>query len=126
MLCCFARHSQLFCHTPLICALLWHSYIFSDSLINRISGYQISIQSFVNSLVLHAAVLQVALYHKCTYLNIHVLHAAVLLVSICELAIGVKYINKYSDIRLLRHMNIQSLKTSIRCSPSLVETTQAD
>ena len=37
---------------------------FEYSLINRISGYQISIRIFVNSLVLHAAALQAALYHK--------------------------------------------------------------
>ena len=66
-----------------------------------ISGYQISIRIFVNSLVQHAAALQAALYHKWTYLNSHVLHAAVLFVSICKLVIGIKYINEYSDIRSL-------------------------
>ena len=59
-------------------------------LINQISRYQISIWIFVNSHVLHAAVLQAALYHKGTYLNSHVLHAAVLFVSICKLVIGIK------------------------------------
>ena len=82
-------------------------------------GYQISIGIFVNSLVLHTAALQAALYHKWTYLNSHVLHAAVLLVSFCKLVIGIKYIDKYSDICSLRHTNIWSLITSIRCSPTV-------
>ena len=58
---------------------------FRYSLINRISRYQISIPIFVNSPVLHAAALQAALYHKCTYLNSHVLHAAVLLYQFVSL-----------------------------------------
>ena len=40
------------------------------------------------------------------------------LVSICKLVIGAQIIDEYSDIRSLRHVNIRSLKTSIRCSPS--------
>ena len=56
-------------------------------------------ESFVNSLVLHAAALQAALYHKWTYLNSPVLHAAVLFVSICKLVIGVKYIDGYSFVK---------------------------
>ena len=39
------------------------------------------------------------------------------LVSICKLVIGAQIIDEYSDIRSLRHVNIRSLKTSIRCSP---------
>ena len=72
--------------------------------------------TYLNSLVLHAASLQDALFHKWTYFNSPVLHAAMLLVSICKLVISVKYIDKYSDICSLRHTNIRSLKTSIRCS----------
>ena len=66
------------------------------------SNIPISIELFVNSLVLHAAALQAALYHKCTYLNSHVLHAAVLLVSICKLVIGVKCIDEYSGYSLVK------------------------
>ena len=75
--------------------------------------------TYLNSLVLHAAALQDALFHKWTYFNSPVLHAAMLLVSICKLVISVKYIDEYSDIRSLRHTNIWSLKTSICCSPTL-------
>ena len=64
--------------------------------------------SIVNSLVLHAAALQAALYHKYTYLNSHVLHAAVILVSICKLVVGVKYIGySVKAYKLLRHTNIR-------------------
>ena len=40
------------------------------------------------------------------------------LVSICKLVNGAQIIDEYSDIRSLRHVNIRSLKTSIRCSPT--------
>ena len=86
-------------HTP-TCRLGLQQIIalFGYSLINQISGYQISIWIFVNS---------------------HVLHAALLFVSICKLVIGIKYINEYPDIRSLRHTNIRSLKTSNSCSPNV-------
>ena len=43
------------------------------------------LRKFKISSSVHVAALQAALYHKCTYLNSHVLHAAVLSVSICKL-----------------------------------------
>ena len=95
-------HTNTHKHTP-TCRLGLQQIIalFGYSLINQISVYQISIRIFVNS---------------------HILHAALLFVSICKLVNGIKSINKYPDIRLLRHTNIQSLKTSIRCSSNVGQT----
>ena len=95
-------HTHTHKHTP-TCRLGLQQIIalFGYSLINQISGYQISIPIFVNS---------------------HILHAALLFVSICKLVNGIKIINEYPDIRSLRHTNIRSLKTSIHCSFNIGQT----